>query len=94
MLLAPLAELNRDKTLLDLLVIVLGIDRLFLDEDIALHERCHLYRRVLQRITWISRRIPFLVTFMGDPESCWVRDLARTARLLSEEERVLGQIQP
>ena len=91
-LLAPLAELNRDKTSLDPLVIILGIDRLFLDEDITLYERRHLYRRVLQRITWISRRMPLLATFMGDPESCWVRDLARTVRLLPEEECRLPEI--
>jgi hypothetical protein len=88
-LLAPLADPDQRKTPLEPLVIILGIDRLFLDEDLALYERRHLYRRVLECAAWISQHLPLLITFTGDPGSRWIRDLARTVRLLPESERAL-----
>jgi hypothetical protein len=67
------------------LVGLLGIDRLFLDEDLPLHERRHLYGRMLERAGLMHRRgLPIFITFVSDPAGPWARALGRAAPLLPE----------
>ncbi|MCE5230519.1 hypothetical protein LLG95_13125 [bacterium] len=60
---------------------ILGIDRLFLDDDIAIEERRHLYGRILDEAARLSRAgMPLLITFVGGPGSPWVKFLSQRRR--------------
>lgn len=67
---------------------ILGIDRLFLDDDIAIEERNHLYGRILAEAGRLSRAgMPLLITFVGDPQSPWVKFLSQRSRDMRRTRR-------
>ena len=75
------------------LAALLGIEQLFLDEDIPLWERRYLFDRILDRIKRLHRTgLPILVTFGGEPASPWVRRLARVVPVLSNIEEAFPRI--
>jgi len=75
-------------------VLILGVDRLFLDEDLALNERQYLYERILRRAAALRRRgLPLLITFGGEPASPWARLLERRTRRAADFNQTLARIE-
>lgn len=63
---------------------ILGVDYLFLNDDIAIEERRHLYGRILDEAARLSRAgMPLLITFLGEIESWWVRRLPPPRRTVT-----------
>ena len=76
-------------------VLVLGIDAMFLDEDLRLHERRYLFRRILDRLQALAQRgLPILITCLPGPTSDWTRTLALRARMLPDVRRALPVMEP
>jgi hypothetical protein len=76
------------------MVAVLGIDRLFHDEDLPLWEREFLFGRMLDHVRALHRRgLPVLVTFGDEPRGRWARRLQAVARIAANAEAVLGRIE-
>lgn len=69
------------------LAAILGIERLFEDEDIALFERRHLFDRILTRARRLSRGGLALMITCGAPRGEWARRLARVAPLGADPAR-------
>lgn len=76
------------------MVAVLGVDRLFQDEDLPLWEREFLYGRVLDHVRALHRRgLPVLVTFGDTLDGPWARRLQAVARIVPSPEAVLGRLE-
>lgn len=76
------------------LVAVLGIDRLFHDEDLPLWERRHLFARLLERIADLrGQGMPTLITFGTERPNPWARNIERIARVLPGAAQALEQIE-
>jgi hypothetical protein len=76
------------------MVAVLGIDRLFHDEDLPLWEREFLYGRLLAHVRALHRRgLPVLVTFSDPLKGPWARRLQSIARVVPSPEAVLGRLE-
>lgn len=76
------------------MVAVLGIDRLFHDEDLPLWEREFLYGRLLTHVRALHRRgLPVLATFSDDLKGPWARRLRSVARIAPSPEAVLGRLE-
>lgn len=70
-LLAPLAEQEPRP-----LAMILGVERLFLDEDISFFERRHLFGRILENARALARRgLPILVTCGAERADPWLAAL-------------------
>ncbi len=55
---------------------ILGVDRLFLDEDVSLAERRHLFGRILATAERLRLEgSPLVMTFVSGRESPWARQL-------------------
>jgi hypothetical protein len=64
---------------------ILGIDRLFLDDDVPLFERRHLFERLLEQARRLrGAGLPLFLTFVGPRESPWAQRLAAEGRLRIE----------
>lgn len=70
---------------------LLGLDRLFLDDDISLYERRYIFERIM---THAERHhdagLPLFITYLGDAASPWARRLARTALMLPDARRAVA----
>lgn len=76
------------------IVAVLGIDRLFHDEDLPLWEREFLYGRLLAHVRALHRRgLPVLLTFGDDPRGSWATRLRSVARIVPGPEAVLVRLE-
>lgn len=76
------------------MVAVLGIDRLFHDEDLPLWEREFLYGRLLTHVRALHRRgLPVLATFSDDLKGPWARRLRSVARIVPGPEAVLDRLE-
>lgn len=76
------------------MIAVLGIDRLFQDEDLPMWEREFLYGRLLEHVRALHRRgLPVLVTFNDPPNGPWARRLRSVARLVPSPEAALGRLE-
>lgn len=76
------------------IVAVLGIDRLFHDEDLPMWEREFLYGRLLAHVRALHRRgLPVLMTFGDDLRGPWARRLQSIARIVPGPEAVLGRLE-
>ncbi|GEM_PF-3108316 len=86
-LLGPLAERPAPPA-----AAILGVDRLFLDEDLPLWERRYLFDRILTEAEALRRRgLPLLVTHVSEPDRSnpWLRRLGLPAgdRAQASEQR-------
>ncbi|MEN6627745.1 MAG: hypothetical protein ABFD69_16080 [Candidatus Sumerlaeia bacterium] len=60
---------------------ILGVDLLFMNEDIPIEERAHLYGRILDEAVRLARSgMPLLITFVGAGDSPWVKRLGFEGR--------------
>jgi hypothetical protein len=76
------------------MVAVLGIDRLFQDEDLPLWEREFLFGRMLDHVRALHRRgLTVLVTFGDEPKGRWARRLQTVARIVANPEAMLGRVE-
>lgn len=76
------------------MVAVLGIDRLFHDEDLPMWEREFLYGRLLTHVRALHRRgLPVLATFSDELKGPWARRLRSVARIVPGPEAVLGRLE-
>jgi hypothetical protein len=81
-LLGPLAGAAAEG---DVLAAILGVDRLFIDEDLPLWERRYLFDAILTRAETLRRQgLPILITYGGEASSPWARAIAGRARMLPE----------
>lgn len=65
-------------------VLLLGVDRLFLDEDLALWERRWLFGRIIEEAERLGRRgLPMVVTLTSLEGTPWARWVTGKARILS-----------
>lgn len=65
--------------------LILGVETMFLDEDIRLAERRYLFGRILTRSGELTRRgLPILITCGQAAPDPWARRLAAGARLLPD----------
>ena len=79
-LLAPLAEPGGPPRA----ALLLGVEALFLDEDIRLAERRYLYGRVVARSVALARRgLPVLLTCAPETPEPWRGGLERQARVVA-----------
>ena len=73
--------------------LVLGVDRLFIDDDLPLHERRHLYDRIADDLEALARKaLPVVVTVVGAPDSPWVRPWASRSVLVKNPTNALTEI--
>ena len=71
-------------------MLILGVEEMFLDEDIRLAERRYLFGRILAGASALSRRgLPVLLTCGQSGPSPWGRRLADSARMLPHVQKVL-----
>lgn len=79
-LLAPLAHRAQPP-----LAMILGIERMFLDEDIPLFERKHLFGRILSEACALRRAgLPLLITCHADRDNPWAKTLEHETRVISD----------
>ncbi len=89
MLLSPLVEQPEPP-----LTLLLGIEKLFLDEDIPLFERRHLFDRILSEARRLQKRgLPILVTCGENAGPPWLDALRRSAFVLPDLSSALARIQ-
>ncbi len=78
-------------------VLLLGVDRLFHDEDLPLWERRYLFGRILDEATELRRRgLPILLTWSGrdTPEARpWAQLLRSKTRMLGDTATALARIE-
>lgn len=75
------------------LVALLGVDLMFHDEDLPLHERRYLYGRMLECARRLGRRgLPILITFGCEAENPWARRLRGVATLWPDVDKALSNI--
>ena len=86
-LLSPLlSELDRRPVA----ALILGVEEMFLDEDIRPAERRYLFGRILDRATKLSRHgLPVLITCDRSCPNPWDRRLAGAARMLPHVQQAL-----
>lgn len=65
------------------LVALLGIDHLFLDEDLAMWERRFLFGRLMNLVAqYAAEGLPMLITYGTERPNPWARQIARVACVL------------
>lgn len=85
-MLAPLADEATPP-----LVGILGIERLFLDDDVPLYERRHLFEQLLVELDRLHGcGLPIFITFLSEPGNPWVRRLAKMTSVLPDLNRALA----
>jgi hypothetical protein len=88
-MLPPLLEMASELPI----AMILGADRLFLDDDLGQGEREHLFRRLVRRATALRRAgLPLLLTIVGPCDSPWGRILAGVARLHTDPQALLERL--
>lgn len=86
---APLAEEPEPPP-----VALLGVDRLFIDEDLPLWERRYLFKRILEEAGDLRRQgTPVLMTFVGEGgKTPWTRQIGKAALVLEDVGNALRRI--
>ena len=70
--------------------LILGVEEMFLDEDIRLEERRYLFERILTRTRKLADRgLPVLITCGRDGPNPWTLRLANEARMLPHVRKAL-----
>lgn len=87
-LLGPLARRNPPP-----LVLILGVDRLFLDEDIPRFERNHLFERILRETAALAAGgLPILMTCGMEPGNPWPARVRRHALFPGDAAEVVAAL--
>ena len=74
-------------------VALLGVDKLFHDEDLPLHERRYLFDRIVACAGDLGRRgLPFLITLTPVKANPWARRLARVTPILPDVEKLVDAV--
>lgn len=74
--------------------VILGVETLFLDEDLPLYERARLYERALaeaRRLRGLG--LPMLITHSADAAGPWGRELAAQTRPLGDAGQWVRRIE-
>jgi len=75
--------------------LILGVEEMFLDQDIRLAERRYLFGRILARTAELSRTgLPVLITCGQSGPNPWAHRLAATARMLPHVQLALPVVGP
>ncbi|MBI1783817.1 hypothetical protein HYR69_01615 [Candidatus Sumerlaeota bacterium] len=73
--------------------LILGIEQLFLDEDIPFFERRYLFERILSSARTLRRRgLPMLITCGAKEGNYWVGRLRRSASFLTDSAQAAAGI--